>query len=81
MRAARAGETIPASAVEVPPNKAVAAIGGSSLASALVGLALYYSGSNPPLEIVALWMGIANAIVNPLIVYMTPHGAIMRKPE
>lgn len=60
---------------EFPPNKAIAAAGGTSIAGAAVAVILWAVGTNPPMEIVIALTTIANAIVGTISVYMTPHGA------
>lgn len=63
---------------EFPPNKAIAAAGGTSIAGAAVAVILWFAGANPPMEIVIALTTIANAVVGTLSVYMTPHGANLR---
>ena len=77
--------TVPANAVEMPPNKALAAGGSAAtvggIGSIIVGLALHYLAPDTPPEIAGLWNALANVIVgvaSGFIVYFMPHGAIVK---
>lgn len=67
------------SAVEMPPNKAIAAAGSAGIGSIIVGLSLYYLAPDTPPEIVGLWTAGINAIIGYATVYWTPHGAVMKQ--
>ncbi len=71
----------PASSVEMPPNKAMAAGGSAGVASVIVGLALYYFAHDTPPEIVGMWNALAGTVIGFAAVYWTPHGAVtIEKP-
>lgn len=76
---AKTSDTLPASAVELPPNKAIAAGGSAGVGSIIVGLALYYVDPQTPPEIVGLWTALANTLIATVAVYFIPHGAFTRK--
>lgn len=83
---AKTTETIPANAVEMPPNKAIAAAGSSAtstgVGSIIVGLLLHYYAPDTPPEIVGLWNALAGVIfgfVTGVAVYYMPHGAIVKE--
>lgn len=64
-------------AVELPPNKAIAAGGSAGIGSVIVGLGLYYLDHNTPPEIVGLWTALANTLIATAAVYFMPHGAYL----
>lgn len=75
-------ETLVSSAtptIEIPPNKAIAAAGSAPIGSVIVALALHYFAPDTSVEIVALWTALANTVIAPLAVYLTPHGAIVKE--
>lgn len=83
---AKTTDTIPPDAIEMPPNKALAAGGSAGLAggigSIFVGLALHYFAPDTPPEIAGLWNALANVIVglvSGVLVYYMPHGAIVKQ--
>ena len=76
---AKTSDTLPASSVELPPNKAMAAGGSAGIGSILVGLALYYFAKDTPPEIVGLWTALANTAIAFAAVYFTPHGAVVKE--
>lgn len=71
-------KTTPASAVELPPNKAIAAGGGSSVAGAAVAVLLWALGAQPPVEVIVSMTTIANVIGAVAVTYFTPHGAVLK---
>lgn len=75
---AKSGDTVPAGAVEMPPNKAMAAGGAAGIGSIAVGLALHYFAPDTPPEIAGLWNAFANTLIGFLAVYFTPHGAVYK---
>lgn len=72
-------DTLPASAVELPPNKAIAAAGGSSLAGAITAITLWALGAQPPVEVIVAITTLVNAIVATVATYLTPHGAVVKE--
>lgn len=75
----RTGDTYPASSIEMPSNKAIAAGGSAGIGSIAVGLALYYFAPDTPPEISGLWNALANTIIAYGAVYLTPHGAMFKE--
>lgn len=72
-------DTLSASSVELPPNKAVAAAGSAGIGSIVVGLALFYFAQDTPPEIVGLWTALVNTLIAGVSVYFTPHGAVKKE--
>lgn len=72
------GDQLPASSVEMPPNKAIAAGGSAAFGSIIVGLALYYFAPDTPPNIAGLWDALANGMIAFGATYWTPHGAVMK---
>lgn len=78
--------TIPASAIEMPPNKANTAggvaVGTTSLGSIAVGLALYYFAPDTPPHVAGMWDALVNGVFVGASVwfatYYTPHGAMIK---
>ena len=64
-------------AVEMPPNKAIAAAGSAGIGSVVVGLALFYFAKDTPPEIVGLWTALANTAIAFGATYFMPHGAVL----
>lgn len=67
------------SSVEVPPNKAIAAVGGTTLAGAALSVLLWAIGVQPPAEIVVEMTTLANALAAGVATYWTPHGAVVKE--
>lgn len=69
----------PASTVELPPNKAIAATGSAGIGAIVVGLGIYYFAPDTPPHIVALWDALASMLSAGVTTYFTPHGAVLKK--
>lgn len=67
------------SAIEIPPNKAIAAGGGSSVAGAAVAVLLWALGAQPPVEVIVSMTTLANVVGAVAVTYFTPHGAIVKE--
>lgn len=75
----KTSDTLPASAVELPPNKAIAAGGSASLATVAVSLAIYYIAPDTPSHIVGLWDALVIGLTTFGATYFMPHGAVVKE--
>lgn len=74
----KSSDTLPASSVELPPNKAIAAGGAAGISTVAVALVIYYVAPDTPSHIVGLWDALVTGVVTFGATYFMPHGAVTK---